>query len=323
MTYIVTKSPMRISFLGGGSDLNFFLDSGGEGNVICTSIDKFVYVVIKNHDNFSESIRLSYFNSESVNAVESIQNMIIKESLKELEIERNVYISTSSDLPHNLGLGSSSAFQAALILGLAKFKNREISQSQLFNICRRVESRINSKIFGIQDLAATIYGGFNHFRFHNKLVERINLDKAFISSYLKRVCLLLVSDRSSSSSVIDGYNTKNLILYQNLSEIAKIYSAKRLTDNSITDFNIDVQKSWEMKLKLSNYMASKDVIKITQKLEQLGINTFKLLGAGSSGTIMFYSDNTSRDTLKNELSPFVLIDSIKPEFGGTQVILND
>ena len=125
---IITKTPLRVSFLGGGTDFPIFINNNNFGCVISTTIDKFIYISIKKHGElFNEKIRLNYSNAETTNNVQKIKNDIIRETLKFLKIKERIYISTVSDIPSNSGLGSSSSFCVGLLKGLYKFIGKKVT----------------------------------------------------------------------------------------------------------------------------------------------------------------------------------------------------
>ena len=122
--FIVSRTPLRISFAGGGSDLPaYFENSTAEGKVLSTAINKFVYVTVKNHGStFKERIRLNYSETEVAQSTGELKNNIIRYCLELLDITDPIYISSVSDIPSGSGLGSSSAFTVGLLNCLHKFR---------------------------------------------------------------------------------------------------------------------------------------------------------------------------------------------------------
>ena len=129
---IVSKTPLRLSFAGGGSDLPSFYLNNDYGSVFSTSINKYIYVTVKDHcELYPEKMRLNYSDTENVSMINEIKNPIIRECLKVTEIDENIYISTVSDAPASSGLGSSSSFCVGLLNALYAYKGKSISKARL------------------------------------------------------------------------------------------------------------------------------------------------------------------------------------------------
>ena len=161
---IITRTPLRISFLGGGTDINSFYKKYG-GSIFSSAINKFVYVTVKKHSKFyNEKFRLNYSKSENVNIRENIKNKIIKECLKITKIDFPLYISTVSDIPAGSGLGGSSAFVVGLLKSLNTLIGKKLSEKELYFQSKKVEGIINKKIVGIQDLFPACFGGINYYK---------------------------------------------------------------------------------------------------------------------------------------------------------------
>ena len=159
---VTTKTPLRISFLGGGTDMPYFYENYG-GITISSSIDKFIYVTIKKHTNFNEKYRLNYSETEIVNKIDKIKNLRIRETLKYLNVREPLYINTISDLPYNTGLGSSSAFLIGLIKAIYKLKNIKINLSKICEIAFKIENKITNNSLGKQDHYIAAHGGLKKF----------------------------------------------------------------------------------------------------------------------------------------------------------------
>ena len=160
---IIAKTPLRLSFVGGGSDLASFYQST-PGQVICTTIDKYVYAIVK--ERFDDKIYLNYSKKESVDHVEEIQHDLIREALKMTGVNHGVEITTLADIPSSgSGLGSSSAITVALLHSLHTYQNNLVTAEQLAKEACQIEIDILQKPIGQQDQYAVAYGGINRFVF--------------------------------------------------------------------------------------------------------------------------------------------------------------
>src|ERR671926_26814 len=162
---IMTRTPLRVSFAGGGTDLADFYERE-PGAVFSTAINKYIYVTVKRHGRiFNESIRLNYSKSEQVLRIDDIENDIARECLRFLEIEPPVYISTVADLPASTGLGGSSSFAVGLLNALHAFRGERVSAGQLAEEACHIEIDVLRQPIGKQDQYAAAFGGLNFFSF--------------------------------------------------------------------------------------------------------------------------------------------------------------
>ena len=156
-----TKTPLRISFSGGGTDMPYFYKKYS-GLTISTTIDKFVYVTVKTHPNFKEKFRLNYSETETINDLKKIKNLRIRETLKYFKINEPIYINTISDLPYNSGLGSSSSFLIGLIHCIFLLKQQKINFKKIAEIAFKIENKITNNSLGKQDHYIAAYGGLKN-----------------------------------------------------------------------------------------------------------------------------------------------------------------
>ena len=175
---VTTKTPLRISFVGGGTDMPYFY-SKSNGITISTCINKFVYVTVKSHANFSEKFRLNYSDTEIVNDVNKIKNLRIREVIKYFKIDEPIYINTISDLPYNSGLGSSSAFLVGLINAIFLLKSEKTNLKTIAEIAFKIENKITNNSLGKQDHYIAAYGGLKKIIYKkNKIdVNQISISK--------------------------------------------------------------------------------------------------------------------------------------------------
>ena len=162
LDFVVTQTPLRISFAGGGTDFKgYYVHESGE--VVSTAINKFVYVTVKRHDNTlnPESYRLNYFETEHVDSIADIKNNIIRGVLRFLDFNDPLYISTVADVPANSGLGSSSAFAVGLLNALHQLNGDRISLPQLAEEACHIEIELLKSPIGKQDQYATACGSLN------------------------------------------------------------------------------------------------------------------------------------------------------------------
>ena len=164
---IITRTPLRISLAGGGTDIPSFYKKNSYGLIVSSAIDKYIYVSVKKHSKiYPEKIRLNYSETEQVQSVNKIKNPIIKACLEYLEIDENLYISTVADAPGSSGLGSSSTFCVGLLNALYAYKGKIVNRYKLAEEAANIEIKILKRPIGKQDHYAAAFGSINYFKFY-------------------------------------------------------------------------------------------------------------------------------------------------------------
>lgn len=304
---IISKSPLRVSFFGGGTDIPKFHNKYG-GIVISTAIKKFIYVSVKElNEAYKEKFRLNYSVTEKRQEIGKIKNNIIRESLKSMNIDSRIYISTIADVPLRSGLGSSSAFTAGLISALAHKNKNKFSKKKLAEITCDIEINKLKNPIGKQDQYASVYGGLNRFDFmrDNKvLVKKINLNKDFKNDFENSFLLLWSGiQRSANKVLLDQSNniSKKIDYYKEMKKIAidgyKIFSASKF---DIKKFSELLEESWEIKKNLSTKIENKKIRYILDKAKSAGVLSYKICGAGNGGFILLCAkNNTHKDIIRS------------------------
>ena len=211
---IVSKTPLRISFVGGGTDFGSFYKKNSYGLVVNTSIDKYIYTSVKKLDPlFYEKFRLNYSETEMVDHVKNIKNPIIRECIKFLNIDDRLYISTIADVPSFSGLGSSSSFTVGLLNVLYNFKKQKISPGKLAEEAAHIEIKVLGSPIGKQDHYVASFGGLNKIFFFDNdkvKVEKIKIPKKFYKKYNNSNLILIYSNFNS-----DYYNIEIHLINNN------------------------------------------------------------------------------------------------------------
>src|ERR671924_95452 len=201
---VITRTPLRISFAGGGTDLSDFYKCE-HGAVFSTAIDKYIYVTVKRHGGvFNEAIRLNYSKSEQVNRISEIENDIARECLRFLEIEPPSYVSTVADLPASTGLGGSSSFAVGLLNALHAFRGERVSAGQLAEEACHIEIDVLKEPIGKQDQYAAAFGGLNLLRFKpggDVTVEPVRLRNGVLTALFGQVMMFWTGHQRETSSV--------------------------------------------------------------------------------------------------------------------------
>lgn len=307
---IISRTPLRISFAGGGTDIPSFYKKNSYGCVLSSAINKYIFVSVKKHSKlYSEKIRLNYSETETVNDVEKIKNPIIKACLKFLEIDDNIYISTVADAPDSSGLGSSSTFCVGLLNALYAYKGQTVNRNRLANEAAKIEIEILKRPIGKQDHYAAAFGSINFFQFNSDDSVSIKpVDET--SEYTKMIFDSLVTfytHQTRDASKILFYqkkrseiNRSNLILIREQAEnlYEEIYNNKL----SIKKFGEILDTGWEIKKKLSKHVSNKLINNIYDTAKKMGSYGGKLSGAGGGGFFNFIIKKSEKNKIIRTLS---------------------
>ena len=251
----ITKTPLRVSFVGGGTDMPYFYQQYG-GATLSTTINRFIYVLVKVHEHFEEKYRLNYSETETTNDLKKIKNVRIKETLKYFGIKDPLYISTIADIPSNSGLGSSSAFLVGLIKALNKIYGLNLNKRKISEIAFKIEHKVTRGSVGKQDHFIASYGGFKLIKYYkNKtLIKKLNISKKNIVKFNKNLIFLWTGKyRDASRNLVSQKNNykKN---YKHLVQINLL--TKKFVMN-IVKKKIDINKlgkliheTWNLKKKI-------------------------------------------------------------------------
>lgn len=290
---VITKTPLRVSFFGGGTDIEHYYKHE-DGMVVSTAINKYVYVTAKQHSKlFRINYRLNYSKTENCTKINDIKNNIVRECLKFLKIRNPLYISVISDIPDKSGLGSSSSFCVGLLNCLHKLIGKKVSKKKLAEIAYLIENRNLDKTIGKQDQYAAAFGGTNLliFKKNNKVIVKKIIKNKIIQKILNNSTLIWTGIRRQANKILEKQKKnshKNIPHLNSIKDNVKIFL--KLIENNNLDLKLYgnlLQKSWFTKLKLVKSITNKKIDKIIRKLNK-NRNIFgtKLLGAGGGGFIL-------------------------------------
>ncbi|TSA19775.1 GHMP kinase [bacterium] len=325
---VISKTPLRISFAGGGTDLPSFYRHHDYGAVISTSIDSYIYVTIKRHSRlFSEKYRLNYSSTEQVDEIDKIEHPIIRECLRFLDIDEKLYISTIADAPGSSGLGSSSSFCVGLLNALYKFKGQSISAGRLAEEAAHIEIDILQRPMGKQDHYAAAYGGVNYLRFNKD--ETVTLQH--VACRTRNTEVLFGSLLSFWTGVVrpsesvlkeqDANNNKNSdILIQMRDHAAELLYLLDSNKFSIERFARIVHEGWLLKTQLASNISNSRIDKAYALALENGALGGKISGAGGGGFLNIFAHEENHERLISVLAPIGLSRyKMNIDSNGTQV----
>ncbi len=302
---IITKTPFRVSFAGGGSDMaNFYREYGG--CVLSTSINRYMYLSL--HPYFDHrKTALKYSQTEIVEDINDINHKIFRCVLNDMKIE-GVEISSTADVPSGTGLGSSSSFTVGLLHTLYCYKGKYVSKSRLAQEACQVEINKLGNPIGKQDQYAAAFGGMNFISFHQDdtvsvepvitKAETINRPQENLMMFytgLTHDANVILSEQKKNISQAD--KTRNLIQMRELAKAMK----HSLENNELSDFGEILNEGWVRKKELAGGITNPKIDELYETAMKNGATGGKLLGAGGGGFLLFYCPKEYQERLKNQL----------------------
>ncbi|QAT41912.1 GHMP family kinase ATP-binding protein [Aminipila luticellarii] len=321
---IITRTPFRVSFAGGGSDLPSFY-TRHEGCVLSTSINKYMYVTI--HPSFNRmETSIKYSLTETVHDVRYIQHPIARQLLMNYDIS-GVEVTSTADIPAGTGLSSSSAYTVGLINALNAFSGKYYSQEKIARRACEVEIEELGEPIGKQDQYGTAIGGIKFIRFltdGSVDVEPVMVD-GNIKNQLNDELLLFYTGVTHSAGNILKEQNKNVVtdrkkfdcLVKMTEQAYEIREA--LTKGNLKRFGEILHEGWELKRQLAGGITSPEIDQYYKLARENGALGGKLLGAGGGGFLLLYCEHNKQKRLRSALHKLVEL-PFATESGGTKVI---
>ena len=321
---IITKTPFRMSFFGGGTDMeSFFMENGGA--VLSTTFDKYCYVNVRHLPRFFDySTELSYANIERVTDVNDIQHPAIREAMKMLDMHE-IRLTYEADLPARSGLGTSSSFAVGMINAFYALKGKYADKKKLADAAIYLERELCKEAGGWQDQIAASYGGFNRINFNSDGYEVLPL---IINPERKRQLnnnlMMFFTGFTRFSSDVQKANASNKADKVNqLKEMLALVdeAEKVLVDkqSDLDEFGRLLDHTWRIKRKTGNTVSTNSIDELYDKGLKAGALGGKLLGAGGGGFLVFYVEPDKQEKVKKAMEDLLYI-PFEFEDGGTRVI---
>ncbi len=303
---IITRTPFRISFVGGGSDMETFY-SRHQGAVLSTSIDKYMY--ISSHKFFfPDQIRIKYSQTETVGSVDELKHPILRETLRKLEIPGGTEISSIADIPAGTGMGSSSAFTVGLLHNLYAVKRQYISHEQIAREACEIEIDILGEPIGKQDQYAAAFGGLNTILFHTDgsvTVEPLHIKNEIYDTLQENLVMFYIGNQRKASDILSEQkkNASAGEKFNVLKSMVSLVSDLRdcLYNEDLDDFGPILHENWILKQKLASQISNNEVEQIYLAGLAGGATGGKLLGAGGGGFMLFYCEKKKQRKLTEML----------------------
>jgi D-glycero-alpha-D-manno-heptose-7-phosphate kinase len=322
---IISRTPLRMSFVGGGSDLPVFYRKYG-GAVVSTAIDQFVYITV--NKKFDERIRVSYSKTEEARTVAKIKHPLVREAMRLLGLDGGLEITSIADIPaRGSGLGSSSTFTVGLLHALHAYAERYASAEQLAREACAIEIERCGEPIGKQDQYAAAFGGFNFIEFNpddSVSVAPILCRRETLRQLQQNLLVFYTGIARSASDVlkdqqatVSAEKSKQKILCR-MVELARDLKAE-LQNNNLDAFGEIIHANWLLKRSITGAISSPQIDRWYEIARKHGAVGGKLLGAGSGGFMMFYAPRERHEEIAQGLKELRRID-LRFEPQGSRII---
>lgn len=302
---IISRTPLRISFAGGGTDIGSFYRKEG-GAVTSTAINRYMYITV--NKKFDSAIRISYSKTENVERVDEIQHPLVREALKLTGITKGIEITSMADVPAQTGLGSSSAFTVGLLNALYAYKGEFKPPKLLAEQACHIEIDLCKEPIGKQDQYIAAYGGIQHIQFNQD--ETVFADPVICSPETKKALeegmMLFFTGVTRPSSTILTEQKKRMeesdkIEAMNAMKKQAALAREFLTRGDMEQFGKLLNDGWTLKRQLAVGITSPDIDAYYEKAIKAGALGGKVLGAGGGGFLLFYCPPQKQDGVRRAL----------------------
>lgn len=322
---IITKTPFRMSFFGGGTDIEDYFKQNG-GAVLSTTFDKYCYVTVRHLPHFFEyKTHLTYSKMEYVNEYDEIQHPAIREAMRMLDMH-NLRLTYDSDLPARSGLGTSSSFAVGMLNAFYSLKGRYVHKKRLADEAIYLERVLCNEAGGWQDQIAASYGGLNRINFNadgyevlpvvisQRRKKRLNENLLmFFTGFIR-----ISSEVQIKNSTDDKANKKEVLeeMRQLVDEAEKVLTDK---GTDLDDFGRLLDRTWKLKRQTGTAVSTNSIDEFYAKGIKAGALGGKLLGAGGGGYILFYVQPDRQASVKRAMKDLLYV-PFEFEDGGTRIV---
>jgi len=324
---IIVKTPLRISFVGGGSDLPRYYTQH-DGKVVCTAVDKFVYAIVK--ERFDDMIYINYSKKECVESVDAIKHDLVREAMRTTGVSKGIEITTLADIPSSgSGLGSSSSITVALLHALYTYQHTLVTAEQLAREACRIEIDILGKPIGRQDQYAAAYGGINRFIFkadHSTTRIPLTMDGVATRRFAASLLLYYTGITRSADKILSEQN-QNLQAQDTLhamSEMVRLVDpfAAAMEKGDIATCGDLMVRNWELKQQLASGISNPKIADMYTQARTAGAVAGKIAGAGGGGFLLLMVPREQQNKVFQAMQPYREL-PFMIEDSGSKVIFED
>ncbi|MEW6058134.1 MAG: GHMP kinase [Bdellovibrionota bacterium] len=320
---IIVRSPLRISFAGGGTDIPDYYRQGS-GAVCSMAINKYVYVTINNLATyFPHRFRISYSQTELTQDATSVKHPIVREALKAMNFNGGIDINVMADIPAGTGMGSSSAFTVSLLHALHAYRNELVAKEHLAREASRLEIEVLKEPIGKQDQYAAAFGGINFYRFdanEQVSVEPIPMSLEQRQKLMSHLMMFYLGGNREASKILKDQSSNLQVNRADLDrmrdqalQVAQILSGAR----PLEELGTVLQEGWLLKKNLAKGITNSNVDSTMERALAAGAKGGKLLGAGGTGFLLFYVAPENHQAVRKALEGYAEVHFQVDDMGST------
>ena len=326
---IISRTPFRISFFGGGTDYPVWYRQHG-GQVLSTTIDKYCYITLRYLPPFfSYKYRIVYSKNEMVNTVEEIQHPVVRLALQTFGMKKGMEIHHDGDLPARTGLGSSSAFSVGLLHCLHVLQGKQVSKEELTKEAIHFERDVLKENVGSQDQVAVTYGGLNKISFfgHDEVsIQPIAISEERRKELESHLVLYFTGFSRNASDVakeqIENTQSKEKELQRMSEMVDEAIEILQTPNKDITEFGKLLHESWQLKKSLSSRISTPEIDALYERAIRAGAVGGKVIGAGGGGFMLLFIFPEKQAAVKEALNDLLEV-RFQFEQEGSQIIYNN
>jgi len=324
---IVTRTPFRISFVGGGSDMETFY-SRHQGAVLSTSINKYMYISTHQYF-FSDQIRVKYSKTETVHKLKELKHPLLREAMLKTGVQGGIEISSIADIPAGTGMGSSSSFTVGTLHNLYAVMRHKVTHETLAREACDIEIEKLGEPIGKQDQYAAAYGNLNLIYFNTDgsvRIEPLNIRDDIYHQLQRNLVMFYTGTQRKASDILaeQKQNASQEEKFRTLKSMVLLVSDLRdcLCNEKLDDFGRILHENWILKQKLASQISNREIEEIYQAGISGGATGGKLLGAGGGGFMLFYCEEQKQQRLIDRLKALRKLD-FSFEREGSKILYND
>ena len=309
---IISKTPLRASLFGGGSDFKVYYEKSsiGYGSVLSAALNMHVYITV--NKKFDDKIRIVYSGNELVDNIDEVKHNIIREAMKLTGVLRGIEIIYMADIPLSgagVGLASSSALAVGVLNALHAYKGEFITPLELAKEACRIEIDILGQRIGIQDQCAVANGGFNRYRFLNDgtiSVTPLIVNKECRKGLYNNLMMFFTGNTRDSRKILseqsNNIENKRQVIDELVITVDKVYD--EINKNNIDIVGTELDRTWQIKKSLSSGISNENIDKMYSLAKNAGAIGGKVLGAGGGGFMLLYVKDNDKEKVRKVLSEY-------------------
>ncbi len=321
---LISRTPVRVSFCGGGTDLPAFYNSHPDGGLV-TSVALQAYIYVTVNKRFDDSVRVSYSRTENVDDFENLQHELVREAMRMTGVTSGVEITTIADIPgKGTGLGSSSSVTVGLLHALHQYAGRDVDAKTLAEQACEIEMGVLGATIGKQDQYAAAFGGLNLIAFNSDdSVDVFPIDSECTRTLRDEFCLVWTGLTRKATPILTMQSRSTaekmgeLVAMRNQAEMV----SELIQNGDWTAVGSVLSDAWNLKKSLVEGITTPEIDALFQRLMDLGCGGGKLLGAGGGGFILVQTPHGVQDILMSEIPNKII--PLTADFSGSTILMDD